>query len=133
MMVGKQRTPEQRSYFYQDLILPVLLDSLRGGWQAKELVRPLSRLRAIDSNGVLRKTLTVWFMNNVQPSATAKALFIHRNTLEYRLHRISELTGLDLNNFDDRLLIYISLQLDSGFLYPAGDADSISHLPQAGQ
>jgi len=133
MMVGKQRTPEQRSYFYQDLILPVLLDSLRGGWQAKELVRPLSRLRAIDSNGVLRKTLTVWFMNNVQPSATAKALFIHRNTLEYRLHRISELTGLDLNNFDDRLLIYISLQLDSGFLYPAGDADSISHLSQTGQ
>lgn len=133
MMVGKQRTPEQRSYFYQDLILPVLLDSLRGGWQAKELVRPLARLRAIDSNGVLRKTLTVWFMNNVQPSATAKALFIHRNTLEYRLHRISELTGLDLNNFDDRLLIYISLQLDSGFLYPAGDSDSINHLPQAGQ
>ncbi|MGQ7178108.1 helix-turn-helix domain-containing protein, partial [Escherichia coli] len=25
--------------------------------------------------------------------------FIHRNTLEYRLNRISELTGLDLGNF----------------------------------
>lgn len=34
MMVGKQRMPESRSYFYQDLMLPVLLDSLRGGWQA---------------------------------------------------------------------------------------------------
>jgi sugar diacid utilization regulator len=32
----------------------------------------------------------------VQPLATSKALFIHRNTLEYRLNRISELTGLDL-------------------------------------
>lgn len=28
-----------RSYFYQDLMLPVLLDSLRGGWQANELAR----------------------------------------------------------------------------------------------
>lgn len=46
------------------------------------------------------------------PGATAKALFIHRNTLEYRLNRISELTGLDLGNFDDRLLLYVALQLD---------------------
>ena len=113
MTVGKQRMPEQRCYFYQDLILPVLLDSLRGGWQADELVRPLARLKATDSNGLLRRTLASWFHNNVQPTATSKALYIHRNTLEYRLNRISELTGLDLGNFDDRLLLYVALQLDN--------------------
>ena len=112
MMVGKQRMPESRSYFYQDLMLPVLLDSLRGGWQANELARPLARLKAMDNNGLLRRTLQAWFRHNVQPLATSKALFIHRNTLEYRLNRISELTGLDLGSFDDRLLLYISLQLD---------------------
>jgi carbohydrate diacid regulator len=112
MLVGKQRMPEQRSYFYQDLVLPVLLDSLRGGWQAGELSRPLARLKSMDNNGLLRRTLTSWFSNNVQPSATAKALYIHRNTLEYRLNRISELTGLNLSNFDDRLLLYVALQLD---------------------
>lgn len=112
MDVGKQRMPEQRSYFYQDLVLPVLLDSLRGGWQANELARPLLKLKAMDSNGLLRRTLIAWFSHNVQPSATAKALYIHRNTLEYRLNRISELTGLNLSNFDDRLLLYVALQLD---------------------
>ncbi|GKW13773.1 CdaR family transcriptional regulator [Pectobacterium carotovorum subsp. carotovorum] len=112
MSVGKQRMPTQRCYYYQDLMLPVLLDSLRGGWQANELVRPLSKLKAMDGNGLLRRTLGAWFRNNVQPGATAKALFIHRNTLEYRLNRISELTGLDLGNFDDRLLLYVALQLD---------------------
>jgi ABC-type multidrug transport system ATPase subunit len=112
MMVGKQRMPESRSYFYQDLMLPVLLDSLRGGWQANELARPLARLKAMDNNGLLRRTLQAWFRHNVQPLATSKALFIHRNTLEYRLNRISELTGLDLGNFDDRLLLYVALQLD---------------------
>jgi carbohydrate diacid regulator len=112
MMVGKQRMPESRSYFYQDLMLPVLLDSLRGGWQANELARPLARLKAMDNNGLLRRTLAAWFRHNVQPLATSKALFIHRNTLEYRLNRISELTGLDLGNFDDRLLLYVALQLD---------------------
>lgn len=112
MQVGKQRMPQLRSYFYQDLVLPVLLDSLRGGWQAGELLRPLAKLKAMDNNGLLRRTLTAWFSNNVQPSATAKALYIHRNTLEYRLNRISELTGLNLGHFDDRLLLYVALQLD---------------------
>lgn len=112
MGVGKQRMPSQRCYYYQDLMLPVLLDSLRGGWQANELVRPLAKLKAMDGNGLLRRTLNAWFRNNVQPGATAKALFIHHNTLEYRLNRISELTGLDLGNFDDRLLLYVALQLD---------------------
>ncbi|WP_406705289.1 CdaR family transcriptional regulator [Sodalis sp.] len=112
MAVGKQRHPDERRYFYPDLMLPVLLDSLRGGWQANELVRPLVKLKAMDSNGLLRRTLIAWFRHNVQPTPTSRALFIHRNTLEYRLNRISEMTGLNLANFNDRLLLYVALQLD---------------------
>jgi len=110
--VGKQRMPEKRCYFYQDLALPVLLDGLREGWQADELSRPLLRLKAMDSNGLLLRTLVAWFNHNLQPLATSKALFIHRNTLEYRLARIAELTDLDLKNLDNKLLLYVALQLD---------------------
>lgn len=67
----------------------------------------------MDGNGLLLRTLAAWFLHNVQPTATAKALYIHRNTLEYRLNRIAELTGLNLGSFDDRLLLYISLHLDA--------------------
>lgn len=113
LQIGKLYYPEQRSYNYQSLMLPVLLDSLRGGWQTSELVRPMQRLKVMDTNGLLRRTLMAWFKHNVQPVATAKALYIHRNTLEYRLNRIAELTNLDLkDSFDDRLLLYIALQLD---------------------
>jgi len=110
--VGKQRMPEKRCYFYQDLALPVLLDGLREGWQADELSRPLLKLKAMDSNGLLLRTLVAWFNHNLQPLATSKALFIHRNTLEYRLARIAELTDLDLKNLDNKLLLYVALQLD---------------------
>jgi len=110
--VGKQRMPEKRCYFYQDLVLPVLLDGLREGWQADELSRPLMKLKVMDSNGLLLRTLVAWFNHNLQPLATSKALFIHRNTLEYRLSRIAELTCLDLKNLDDKLLLYVALQLD---------------------
>jgi carbohydrate diacid regulator len=112
LQVGKRRQPEQHAYFYQDLALPILLDNLRDSWQSREILSPLRKLKAHDQNGQLRKTLWGWFLHNTQPSATAQALFIHRNTLEYRLHRIAEITGLNLSHFDDRLLLYIGLQLD---------------------
>lgn len=95
--------------------LPWAESLLRGGiygWNLdtnfNELARPL-RLKAMDNNGQLCRTLIASFRHNVQPLATSKDLFIHRNTLEYRLNPISELTGLDLGNFDDQLLLYVAL------------------------
>ena len=112
MLIGKQRMPNIRNYYYQELILPVLLHGLSYDWQAEELLLPLKKLRMGDNNGVLQKTLQTWFKNNVQNGDTANELFIHRNTLEYRLNKIANLTGLNLAKFDDRLLLYIGLQLD---------------------
>ncbi|MWN30943.1 MULTISPECIES: sugar diacid recognition domain-containing protein [unclassified Gilliamella] len=112
MLVGKKRMPNCRHFYYQELILPVLLDSLNHDWQAEELLSPLRKLKSFDHSGILQKTLTTWFNQNLQNSKTASTLFIHRNTLEYRLNSISKLTGLNLSKFDDRVLLYIALQLD---------------------
>jgi len=73
----------------------------------------MRHLKVMDTNGLLRRTLMAWFQHNVQPIATAKALYIHRNILECCLSHITELTGLDLKDcFDDRLLLYIAQPLD---------------------
>jgi carbohydrate diacid regulator len=113
MRVGQIRNPHERLFSYYDLSLPVLLDGLGSGWQAEQLRLPLQRLDAFDKrSGTLRRTVDVWFARNGHPVATAKALRIHRNTLDYRLRQVSELTGLDLANTDDRLLLYIALQLE---------------------
>lgn len=113
LKIGKERFPKQRIYNYQDLILPVLLNQLKEGWQKEELERPIQRLKLMDNNGVLVKTLLAWFENNMQTIATAKALYVHRNTLEYRLNKISDLTGLDLNDTDARFLLYMALHVAS--------------------
>ena len=42
---------------------------------------------------------------------TANALFIHRNTLKYRLAKISELTDIDLSDPDEKLYLSLSLRL----------------------
>ena len=41
----------------------------------------------------------------------AKDLDVHRNTLVYRLERISELTELDLNDADNRLILHLALKI----------------------
>ncbi|OCG06711.1 transcriptional regulator [Gilliamella sp. wkB178] len=112
MLIGKQRMPNVRNYYYQQLILPVLLHGLSYDWQAEELLLPLKKLKKDDNNGVLQKTLQTWFKNNLHNGNASNELFIHRNTLEYRLNKITKLTGLNLDKFDDKLLLYIALQLD---------------------
>jgi carbohydrate diacid regulator len=111
--IGRQRYPEQRLFCYYELGLPVLLCGLDSGWQAHQLRQPLQRLHAFDRKaGTLRRTLITWFAQGSHLLATAKALHIHRNTLDYRLQKIAELTGLDLAKTDDRFLLYIALQLE---------------------
>jgi len=111
--VGRIRKPQENIFSYYELSLPVLLSGLNSGWQANHLRQPLKQLDVFDQpGGTLRHTLEVWFAQNEQPLLTAKALKIHRNTLNYRLRKISELTTLDLSNTDDRLMLYVALQLE---------------------
>lgn len=112
LVLGKQRMPEVKNYYYQDMSLPVLLNSLNAGWTASEFSMPLNKLKSHDTNGVLQKTLRAWFRHNLQMGNTAKALHVHRNTLEYRLAKVASITGLDIELLDDRLLLYIAMQLD---------------------
>ena len=43
----------------------------------------------------------MFFENSLNVSETSRKLFVHRNTLVYRLEKIKKLTGLDLREFDD--------------------------------
>jgi carbohydrate diacid regulator len=111
--VGRIRDPQETMLTFYSLSLPVLLAGLGSGWQAEQLRRPLQCLNAFDKRtGTLRHTIDVWFAHNGHSVATANALHIHRNTLDYRLRQISEVTGLDLTNTDDRMLLYIAMQLE---------------------
>ena len=48
---------------------------------------------------------------NGEINRTAEALFIHRNTLNYRLERIKELTGKDPKNYMDLLELFIAYMI----------------------
>lgn len=111
LRVGRRRQPEVALHCYADLTLAVLLAGLAEGWRVDELQRPLQRLAAHDRDGQLRRTLAVWFAHDMKIAPSAAALHVHRNTLDYRLRRIAELTGLDLARLDNCLLLFIGLEL----------------------
>lgn len=54
-------------------------------------------------------TINKLFENNLHVSETARQLYLHRNTLVYRLEKIQKSTGLDLKNFDDAVVFKIGL------------------------
>ncbi|MEU0662836.1 PucR family transcriptional regulator, partial [Streptomyces lavendulocolor] len=58
----------------------------------------------------LARTAEVFLDNAGQAGRTAAALGIHRQTLYYRLSRVENLTGLDLDEGEDRLLLHMALK-----------------------
>ena len=57
------------------------------------------------------ETIAKFFENNLNVSETSRQLFIHRNTLVYRLDKLDRATGLDLRVFDDAITFQIALMV----------------------
>ena len=56
-------------------------------------------------------TIQRFFENNLNVSETARKLFVHRNTLVYRLEKIKKITGLDLREFEDAIVFKVALMV----------------------
>ena len=56
-------------------------------------------------------TIQKFFENNLNVSETSRKLFVHRNTLVYRLEKIKKLTGLDLREFDHAIIFKVALMV----------------------
>jgi sugar diacid utilization regulator len=58
-------------------------------------------------------TIQVYLENNLNASVTAKKLYIHRNTLQYRLDRFTEKTGVNLKDYPSAITLYIACLLEA--------------------
>lgn len=56
-------------------------------------------------------TINKFFDNNLNVSETSRQLYVHRNTLVYRLEKLQKSTGLDIRVFDDALTFKIALMV----------------------
>ncbi|MBR5944086.1 MAG: helix-turn-helix domain-containing protein, partial [Lachnospiraceae bacterium] len=62
-------------------------------------------------------TINKFFENSLNVSETSRQLFVHRNTLVYRIEKLQKATGLDIRTFDDALTFKIALMVANYMSY----------------
>src|SRR5699024_8550905 len=73
----------------------------------------------IERNSDLLNTLKSYINNNANYHNTAKELFVHRNTVRYRLELIKDITGFDPEILQDQLLFHLAL------MYPGNEKEDL--------
>lgn len=66
-------------------------------------------IEALDQDTI--ETINKFFENNLNVSETSRKLYVHRNTLVYRLEKIKKITGLDLREFDHAIVFKVAMMV----------------------
>ena len=113
LLLGRQLLDQTQVLDFGDLGVYRLLVLLRESPELWEFYRAtLATLAEYDrkQRAELLKTLEAFFANLGNLARTADALHVHRNTLLYRLERIREISGLNLDDAEDRLALWLALK-----------------------
>lgn len=105
--VGHVFNPDQSIHVFQRMMLERFLMNVsrEEGQHYHNLL--FNRKTAKLFNEEMLQTIDMFFRKDLNLSDTARQLFIHRNTLVYRLDKVQRLTGLDLRHFDDAVTFKI--------------------------
>lgn len=105
-VLGPRLQPDADYYSYENYWLEVELSML--GLKDTDTLSFYDRLLLQDKKGELAHTLDVFMKDGGDLGKIADNLFIHRNTLRYRLDKITELTGRDPRNVKMMLELYVA-------------------------
>ena len=109
--VGFIYHPEQQVYVYSHLLLERFLNELPQETRQRYHELMFNRKNARLFNEEMLSTMEKFFANSLNLSETARQLYIHRNTLVYRLDKVQRATGLDLRAFDDAVTFKLMILL----------------------
>jgi purine catabolism regulator len=105
-----RRLNERKPLYYMDLsVYRLLLQFEESPDLLSFLQETLGSILTHENSDEFLETLEEYFTHNGNLSQTAEALFIHRNTLTYRMNRITSITKLDFENPDTRLAVQLAL------------------------
>ncbi len=109
--VGRTFSPETYIYAYSQLLLERFLMELPENTAANYLHILFNQKTDKILNEEMLYTIETFFKKDLNLSDTARQLYIHRNTLVYRLDKLYRNTGLDLRKFDDAVTFKVFMEL----------------------
>ena len=110
--VGRIFLSEQHIYVYRSLVLERFLMDIPRELGSRYHSILFNRKTARLFNDEMIRTIETFFENSLNVSETSRKLFVHRNTLVYRLEKIKKITGLDLREFDHAIIFKIALMVN---------------------
>ncbi len=111
MEVGHIFTPEVSIHVFRNLLLERFLMNVPREESTHYHGLLFNRKTAKLFNEEMLQTIEMFFRKDLNLSDTARQLYIHRNTLVYRLDKVQRLTGLDLRKFDNAVTFKILYEL----------------------
>jgi len=118
--LGTLQESGRRIYVFQRLLLERFLQEIPKNLRKQFYDLAYSDLLQNIMTDELLVTINAFFECNLNLSEAARKIYIHRNTLIYRLDKVQKLTGLDLRNFDDAALLKIMLMLGNSLSKEGG-------------
>ena len=112
--VGRVYRANRHVFLYRGLLLERFLSDVSPEMGANYNSRIFNRSTARLFNDEMVHTIETFFDNSLNLSETARKLYIHRNTLVYRLEKVQHTIGLDLRNFDDAVTFKMMMLLGKG-------------------
>lgn len=110
--IGAAIAPKSGMHVLDDLVVPVMVAGMGDGWRGRDIACRVSALVDDGARADLLGTAVALFRHDWNVGRTADDLYVHRNTIRYRVDRMADLTGLDLDSFEGRLTLYVGLLLD---------------------
>ncbi|MDY0395496.1 helix-turn-helix domain-containing protein [Virgibacillus halophilus] len=113
--LGKEMTNSYAITFYEDLGVYRLLGELIGNEGLLDFFHDtVGKLIKYDESHNLKlvETLMAYFKHNENLKETSGSLFIHVNTLKYRIQKIASLTGYSLNDTEGKMMLYLGLKIN---------------------
>ena len=109
LFIGEKLGFNQKIFQYKELSLYVLLSKMEPIIKETAVYNVYDKLKEKDSTSYLQRTLNSYIRNDGNILKTSEELFIHRNTVKYRLEKIQKITGK--NPYIYRDLFELSLSL----------------------
>ncbi|MBX4267654.1 CdaR family transcriptional regulator [Clostridium estertheticum] len=109
LIFGKKIYPNDNIYTFNSLKCEMLFSQSSEEWKINELEDTYKLISLNDKDGVLRETLKVLIEENGELNNVSSRLFIHRNTIRYRLNNIYKITNRNPRNYIDLFWLYSSM------------------------
>lgn len=114
LRLAQKNLGDNSIYHFEDFIVSFFLESNISNIEMRRYFdHTLGNLYKYDkeNSSDLIKTLETWIENSYNTAQTARSLFAHRNTIIYRIEKISSILNSDLKNSDDLLKFQLALKI----------------------